>query len=159
MSIRPATSLDLPAIADLHLAVAAELRQLAPAGYGAPLESMPGAGEVAGKFRDMLDDSDAVLLVAEEDGAIAAVGSGWVERHGDDLIPAPFFTVEYVEVAAAHRGKGLAKQLMAALEAAAKARGVSHIDLLVWVGNTGAMQLYEQFGYTPLEYRMSKQLS
>ena len=54
MPIRRATSLDLPAIAALHIAIAAELRALAPAGYGRPLETMPGAGDVAGKFRDAL---------------------------------------------------------------------------------------------------------
>jgi ribosomal protein S18 acetylase RimI-like enzyme len=158
MPIRPATSLDLPAIADLHLAVAAELRRLAPEGYGAPLESMPGAGDVAGTFRDMLDDPDAVLLVADEGGSIAGVGSGWVETAGDDLIPAPFFTIEYIEVDPTHRGKQLAAQLMEALEAAARARNVSHIDLRVFVSNKPACKLYERFGYKPLEYRMAKEL-
>ena len=158
MPIRPATSLDLPAIADLHIAVAAELRKLAPEGYGAPLETMPGAGDVAGRFRDMLDDSDAVLLVADEDGAIAGVGSGWVEAHGDDLIPAPFFTIEFIEVDPAYRGKGLAAQLIHSLEDEARKRGAGHIDLRVFVSNEAACGLYERFGYKPLEYRMAKEL-
>jgi ribosomal protein S18 acetylase RimI-like enzyme len=158
MPIRPATSLDLPAIADLHIAVVAELCALAPQGYGAPLATMPGAGEVAGKFRDMLDDSDAVLLVAEVDGELAGIGSGWVERHDDDLVPAPFFTIEYIEVASTHRSSGIATQLMEALETEARGRSVTCIDLRVFVSNDAACRLYERFGYKLLEYRMAKVL-
>jgi [ribosomal protein S18]-alanine N-acetyltransferase len=159
MPIRRATSLDLPAIAALHIAIAAELRALAPEGYGRPLESMPGAGDVAGKFRDALDDSDALVLVAEVDGAVVGVGTGWVETHGDDLIEAPFYTIEYIEVHPDHRGNGLASELLSALEDDARRRGVSHIDLRVFVSNTGACKLYERFGYKPLEYRMGKALN
>jgi ribosomal protein S18 acetylase RimI-like enzyme len=148
--------MDLPAMADLHIQVAKELRALAPDGYGAPLETMPGTGEVAGTFRDALDDSDAVVLVADEGGVIAGIGTGWIESHDDDLIPAPFFTIEYVEVHPDHRGKQLASEILAALEEAARARGAKHVDLRVFVSNEPACQLYERLGYQPLEYRMAK---
>jgi ribosomal protein S18 acetylase RimI-like enzyme len=158
MLIRSATMLDLPAIAALHSNVTAELRELAPEGFGAPLDTMPGVGDVAGVFRDMLDDSDYVLLVAEDEGQVAAFASGLREDHGDDLVESPYLTIEFVEVAPTHRGRGIAAELIAALEADARRRGLKHVDLRVWEGNDGARQLYDRLGYRTLEMRMAKVL-
>jgi ribosomal protein S18 acetylase RimI-like enzyme len=159
MVIRPATTLDLPAIAQLHISVAAELRNLAPEGFGTSPDNLPGRGDVAGTFRDTLDDSDAVLLVAEVDGRLVALASGWQENTADELFDAPFFTVEYVEVAEEYRGQGLASQLLEALEAEARRRGITQLDLRVMVGNEAARSLYERVGYQTLELRMGKVLS
>lgn len=50
-------------------------------------------------------------------------------------------------VAAAWRGRGLAKTLLAAAEMEALRRGCSALDLEVRVGNRAAIALYEQQGY------------
>jgi len=158
MNIRPATSLDLPAIAALHGAITAELHALAPTGFGGALETLPGRGDVAGKFRDMLDDSDCVLLVAEEDARVIGYASGWREAHDDDVIAAPFFTIEYVSVQAEQRGHGAAHELVAALEAEARRRGLGRVDIRVLEANTHARELYAGLGYHPLEMRLGKVL-
>jgi ribosomal protein S18 acetylase RimI-like enzyme len=67
-------------------------------------------------------------------------------------------TVQYLAVAEERRGCGIAQLLMAAIEAAASARGITTLDLLVWDSNSIARSLYEKLGYTTLERRMVKRL-
>ncbi|MDQ3023788.1 MAG: GNAT family N-acetyltransferase [bacterium] len=159
MLFRLCTSLDLPAVAALHISIASELRSLSPEGFGAPLESLPGAGDVTGKFRDLIDDRGNVALVAEDAGRIVGFANGWREEHDDDLIEAPFLTIEFVEVHPDYRGRGIARQLVGMIEAEARQRGLRRIDLLVMQTNEPALKLYKRLGYLPLEVRLGKVLS
>jgi ribosomal protein S18 acetylase RimI-like enzyme len=158
MLIRRATSLDLPALAALHDRAADELRGLAPDGFGLPPEAKPKLSEITGKFRDMLDDSHCIVLLAEVEGRIAALATGFREEHGDDLFEAPFLTIEYVEVEPEYRGRGIARALIAELESIARAQGLRRIDLLALESNTAARELYASLGYQVIELRLGKVL-
>jgi acetyltransferase len=112
------------------------------------LESM-GRGVLERSYRDVvaaLDDRDRVLLVAEEGdeipGRAQLVFSGATH-------PAARAEVQRVGVAARARGSGLGRQLMAAVEDAARQAGITLLWLTTHDG-TDASAFYEAIGYTKM---------
>ena len=63
-----------------------------------------------------------------------------------------------VEVAEAHRGKGLGRELMTWAEGWARDRGAAEIGLNVFGGNTVARALYGSLGYAETAVNMAKKL-
>lgn len=56
-------------------------------------------------------------------------------------------TIMKVAVHPEHRGKGIASRLLAAVLDRLRERGVRHVDLDVEIVKTGAIGLYERFGF------------
>jgi ribosomal protein S18 acetylase RimI-like enzyme len=111
-------------------------------------------------WRAMLDDPDAAVLVAEDDGRVV----GYIQATVQDAPPLPIFVprrfgkVNDLGVTAAHRRQGIGRALLRATEQWASARGATSIELSVWDLNTGARALYEALDYRPQSTRMSKPL-
>jgi ribosomal protein S18 acetylase RimI-like enzyme len=59
----------------------------------------------------------------------------------------PLVNVHDVAVLAAHRGRGIAKQMLALCEVIARERGACKMTLEVLQGNVGAVRVYERFGF------------
>lgn len=157
LELRAAQERELEHIALLHNTTVAEIAlQARGMGFGAP--DVPTLEESAGLFSERLADEDALLLVALEGGELLGYVSAVIETCGDDLLPAPFLTIEYAVTAPQARGRGVAGQLIAEAERIALKRGITHADLLVWSCNDGARRLYEKLGYRAIEQRMAKRL-
>jgi len=60
----------------------------------------------------------------------------------------PLVNVHDVVVAAGHRGRGIAAQLFAEVEAIARERGACKLTLEVLDGNASARALYQRLGFT-----------
>jgi ribosomal protein S18 acetylase RimI-like enzyme len=110
------------------------------------LDSM-GRGVLERSYRDVvasLADRDRLLLVAEEQGEIL----GMAQLVFSDATNADHRAeVQRVGVASDARGRGIGRQLMAALEQAARENGVT----LLWLtthADTDACGFYEAIGYT-----------
>ena len=110
------------------------------------LDSM-GRGVLERSYRDVvaaLNDHDRVLLVAEQDeeilGMAQLVFSG--ATNADHRAE-----VQRIGVAADARGRGIGRQLMAAVEEAAQQSGVTLLWLTTHDG-TDASVFYEAIGYT-----------
>jgi 5,10-methylenetetrahydromethanopterin reductase len=108
-----------------------------------------GRGVLERSYRDVvaaLDDRDRLLLVAEEGGEILGMaqllfsGATNADHRAE---------VQRVGVAAQARGRGLGRQLMAAVEAAARQGGVTLLWLTTHDG-TDACAFYEAIGYTKM---------
>ncbi|MYS83870.1 GNAT family N-acetyltransferase [Embleya scabrispora] len=88
---------------------------------------------------------DAALVVALVDGSVAATGL-WRRR------PEPVFAhtadVEKVMAHPTSRGLGLGRLLMTALIDSARRAGIETLALGVRGNNHGAIELYEEFGFT-----------
>jgi ribosomal protein S18 acetylase RimI-like enzyme len=163
LTIRLAESADLPAIAKLHAAVNRELAKLVPDGCTGTIMEEQDAEEILTEFEERLDDESCLIYVAGNEGAqgkreLAGFLTAAVEGFSDDLIGAPFITIEFVETAPSARGQGVATALIAAVEQLAREQGVEYIDLLVWESNTSAARLYEELGYSTLERRLVKRV-
>lgn len=134
-TIRPATSADAEAV---HAALLALARDTG-------LE-----GKVSGTVDDIRrhgfgPDPAFEALVAEADGGLVGLClyfpsfSTWTGRRGA--------YVQDLYVAAAHRGTGLARRLLAAAAARTRARGGSYLRLSVDAGNVAAQRFYAKAGF------------
>jgi ribosomal protein S18 acetylase RimI-like enzyme len=168
LAIRKAEERDLAGIAKLHTAVNRELAGLVHEGCTGTILDEQVADEVLAEFTERLEDESCLVYVAEHvdaprggakgDGGLAGFLTAALEEYSDELIGAPFITIEFVETAPSARGQGVATALIKAVEQAAREQGVTYIDLLVWESNTSAARLYEELGYSTLERRLMKHI-
>jgi ribosomal protein S18 acetylase RimI-like enzyme len=86
---------------------------------------------------------EGVFLLAWLDGAL--VGCGGLRPLGPDV-----GEVKRMYVRPAARGRGVARRLLAALEAAAAAQGFRAVRLETGKGLQAAIRLYDSAGYAPI---------
>jgi GNAT superfamily N-acetyltransferase len=102
-----------------------------------PSQKPGGPGPGPGLLRDRLAEQSPMMLTAKREEEIAGVVLGHVEGGG-------LGTVDQLAVAAALRGIGLGRRLLAALESGARSLGVRQLTL----GSVdGAVGFYERCGY------------
>ncbi len=92
----------------------------------------------------MFEPPDGSFLVAYRDGV--AVGGAGFRRHRDRVAE-----IKRMYVAPAERGLGVARRLLAALEAGAAAAGYRELWLETGIMQPEAVALYESAGYQPVE--------
>jgi ribosomal protein S18 acetylase RimI-like enzyme len=92
----------------------------------------------------LLREPGVIFLVAFDDGEPVGFVLAYElqRRHGFHVT----LCVYEVEVAAAHRGRGIGAQLLRELERIARERGVEEGFVLTDADNTAAMRLYESVG-------------
>ncbi|MBS0631549.1 MAG: GNAT family N-acetyltransferase [Verrucomicrobia bacterium] len=86
-----------------------------------------------------------ILVVREADGKIIGTAQLAAETRANGRHRAE---VQKVLVRPTHRRRGLARRLMAEVEARARTRGITLLFLDTSEGRSGAQALYEQLGYT-----------
>ncbi len=138
--------------------LAAESSQVLIAALNAELSAMypePGANHFGLKPAQVAGSS-GVFLVASLNGT--PVGCGAVR-----LIDAATGELKRMYVAPAARGKGLSKQLVAALEAEARMLGAKRLVLETGIRQLAALALYRGAGFQPIplygEYLVSPETS
>ena len=94
-----------------------------------------------------------LLKVFDSDGI--DVGSLWIGRHRDRDDVAFVYDIEIAE---AHRGRGLGRAAMRAAEGVVAAAGIIEIGLNVFGFNERARRLYDSLGYRVVRTEMSKAL-
>jgi ribosomal protein S18 acetylase RimI-like enzyme len=87
--------------------------------------------------------ASAVMLVADDDGAIVGEAIGLLRRHKRGLTG----RVYSLAVAGTHRGRGIGRQLLSDLLNRFVDRGVRRVYLEVEKSNAGAIHLYESLGF------------
>ena len=112
-----------------------------PMGGGEPLSDdvrerlVPALAQVPGAF----------VLLARLEGELVGIANCFT---GFSTFAArPLVNIHDMAVAPAHRGKGIARALFAAIEGEARARGACKITLEVLSGNQRAKELYASLGY------------
>lgn len=116
-----------------------------PMGGGEPLSAdvrerlVPALAQVPGAF----------AFLARIDGE--AVGLATCFMGFSTFAARPLVNVHDVSVVPAHRGKGIARALFAAIEGEAEARGACKVTLEVLSGNHRAKDLYASLGYGDYE--------
>jgi len=110
-------------------------------------------------LKALIASPDAEVLVAEIDSKI--IGSGYAQikaaesyvQHGTHSY------LGFMYVIPEHRGKGVNKKIVEALEVWSLARGVSEMRLEVYADNPAAIRAYEKSGYRALLLTMRKSLT
>jgi len=135
---------DDPRAVALRGAMEDEMNEL----YGPLAQSLPdGVMEQLSVGFDVLPGT-IVATVLAVDGDVA-VGQAGLRPHHTDAGPA--LEVKKVVVAPEHRGRGASRLLMAALEDAARERGIRRLILQTGPLQPAAIALYEKVGYAAIE--------
>jgi len=145
--LRGATPADVPALVQM-------VRDLAEFERAADAVELDDAMLAAALFAD---DPVVFATVADDGGEVVGMAihfrnfSTWTGRVGIYL--------EDLYVRPGHRGRGVARALLADLAATARARGYGRVDWSVLDWNESAIRFYESVGAVPLDgwtgYRLS----
>jgi Acetyltransferases len=104
--------------------------------------------EVGTKYNEALADPDTVVLVAEdEDGEVVGMA------YGEARTPSRFSDERALElsgvvVRAGYRGRGVGRELVHEAARFAADRGVRWVELKTFAPNRGAMEFWEDLGFT-----------
>lgn len=152
-AIRTARPEDFPAVArlaerlaDFELPPRRTKREIAEADY--PL-----------LHAQLASPSDDVLFLVAEDEGDGVIGTIFANTKLDYFTKQPHAYVEVLAVAEAAAGRGLARELMHAVEQWAHRRGLGRVDLSVFAVNERARGFYEHLGYRAEFVRYVKQVS
>lgn len=146
METRPARPDDADAIVELLMRGFATYSEWEP-GWS-PTEDL--REEQLGAWRSGLRSPDAWTLVAEEDGALAAVtrfGPALTDRRSGDPIPGVAH-LGALFVDPAYWGRGIGRDLLGRATEEMRARGYERARLLVPAGNRRAREVYERHDFT-----------
>ena len=105
----------------------------------------------------VLREQDGVLLVATQDSTICGFGAGYMDD--DPETRSRNFYIAELSVTERLRGDGIGSRLIAALENAARARGLTTVVIGVLAASRRVHGLYTRLGYRDHAIRMRKNLS
>lgn len=125
----------------VRIATAADREAIWPLARELATSYVPTAEAFAASFDQVLDASEAVVLVAEMEGAV--VGYVFVCVHPTFFANGPVGWVEELMVAEGYRGRGVGRLLMAAAEHWARPRGAAYVGL----ATRRAAEFYRAIGY------------
>jgi ribosomal protein S18 acetylase RimI-like enzyme len=110
------------------------------------------------EFDDFLADEKSELFVAEGNGRLIGVALLSLRSAEEKpfLVSRNYAYVVDVAVLESHRGRGVGRALMHAVDEWAAGKGVSDIELSVWEANRRAREFYESLGYESVQRKMAK---
>jgi aminoglycoside 6'-N-acetyltransferase len=152
--IRPATSDDDAAIAELEYESAIHHATIAPDRW----RVLPVDAVAASRRFWQATDAQDEILVAVADGRVVGMVDLWLRRPRDPNNARPPRIEAHlgISVASKERGQGVGTALMEAAEAWARAHGAERMDLGLDAANTDALRLYERLGYEVHGHSMGK---
>lgn len=106
----------------------------------------------------LIASADAELVVAELSSEIIGSGYARIEVSEPYLKHSKHSYLGFMYVVPEHRGKGVNKKIVQALEDWSLAQGVTEMQLEVYTDNTGAIKAYEKSGYNAMLVTMRKKL-
>ena len=107
-------------------------------------------------LHELIVSPDAEVVVAELSTQIIGSGYARIEKSEDYLKHPRHSYLGFMYVIPEHRGKGINKLIVDALESWSISRGVPEIQLEVYVDNVTAIKAYEKAGYSGLILQMRK---
>ena len=152
LKIRPATLDDLDALLQFEQAIIEAERP-----FDVTLRSGPDV-----RYYDLpalIASPDAQMLVAETDSRVIASGYARIDASEPYLRHRKHSYLGFMYVVPEHRGQGVIKQIIVALEDWSRSRGINELTLEVYAANAAAIKAYEKSGYEGLLLQMRKGLT
>ena len=107
----------------------------------------------------LIASTDAELVVGETDTEIIGAGYARIKPSEPYLDHDRLSYLGFMYVAPDHRGKGVNQMIIESLEASSLSKGVTEMQLEVYVENVGAIKAYEKSGYKTSLVTMRKALA
>lgn len=108
---------------------------------------------------ELIGSPDSEVVVAEIDDAVVGCGYARIEPSNTYLRHPKHSYLGFMYVVPEHRGKGVNKRILDALERWSVEQGVTEMKLEVYLGNKSAIRAYEKSGYEGILIEMRKSLS
>lgn len=142
--VRRATPEDIPAAAELAGRLARMHHETDPERFFLPDNVVQG---YAGWFARVLEDPEAVLLVADGERALAGYSYGALEDRAWNLLLDEHGAIHDVYVADGERRHGVGRALVGAMVTALEELGAERIVLSTMPSNLAAQGLFGRFGF------------
>jgi diamine N-acetyltransferase len=154
VSVRAARPEDLVALARL-------LDEIVAFHYGEDPTQFrePAAVEHHRYLEERLQDLDAAVFVAEDQGDLAGIAVTVIREAPPLLHPNRFVLLENLAVATKFRRTGVGRKLVDAAILWARARDMRELDLNVYEFNHSAIRFYEAIGFRTVSRRMKRTLA
>jgi GNAT superfamily N-acetyltransferase len=94
-----------------------------------------------------VEREDVEVVVAEIDGTVVGSGYALIRKNNDYFKYAFYGYIGFMYVEPAHRGKGIAKDILVYLNNWLAERDISEIRLNVYDQNPSAIKAYEKAGF------------
>jgi ribosomal protein S18 acetylase RimI-like enzyme len=156
--IRKAENEDIEKITKLHTMIAEEYMPTIVPSICHCSDIVVTNEEQENVIQEMMEDPDHDIIVACIEDNIVGMLSVVTETYSDDLLKAPFSTIEFIEVYPEFQSRGIGQAFMLEAEKLAKAKEHQYLELLVWEGNEKAIKLYKKNSFQPITQRMVKKL-
>ena len=117
---------------------------------GAVGDSPPGLENVRARLAELLEETRARVLVAEDDGEVVGAVSLWLKpdlAHGDTVAEVPMLVVSEDR-----RREGVGKLLMEEVQRLAAENGVNLIELVATTHNSPAREFYRSLGFVETDH-------
>jgi ribosomal protein S18 acetylase RimI-like enzyme len=144
VSVRRATPSDIPGAAELAGRLARMHHETDPARFFLPERVVEG---YAWWFERVLQDAEAVLLVAEVEGVLAGYAYGGLEERAWNLLLDEHGAIHDLYVTEERRRAGVGQALLAAILAELERLGAERIVLSTMPSNLAAQRLFARFGF------------
>ena len=156
--IRKAENEDIEEIAKLHTMIAEEYMSTIVPAVCHYSDIVVTNEEQESLIKEMMEDPDHDIMVACIDGKIVGMLSLVTETYSDDLLKAPFTSIEFMEVYPEFQSRGIGQAFMEEAEKLAKEKGHQYLELQVWDTNEKAIKLYRKNSFQPITQRMVKKI-
>jgi ribosomal protein S18 acetylase RimI-like enzyme len=155
LTVRPAARADMPAVARLAAALVRQHHAFDPRRFLCIEPMEPGYSRWLTRE---LDNEEAIVLVAEEDGEILGYAyAALVPRDWNSLLDA-CGTLHDVYVAEEARGRGIGSALVEDVTARLRALGAPRLVLHAAAQNAAAQRLFERLGFRRTMIEMTREL-
>jgi ribosomal protein S18 acetylase RimI-like enzyme len=154
--IRPAVAKDVPELGRLGAMLVAAHHAFDPKRFF-PSNDGTAAG-YGGFLRSQLEEADAVVVVAEHNGAVVGYAYASVEGYDFMALRGPAGVLHDILVHPAHRGQGVGRMLLDATLLRLKEKGVPRVVLLTAERNEGAQRLFASIGFRRTMVEMTREL-
>lgn len=153
LQIRPAAPTDEAALGRLGAMLVALHHDFDPQRF---IPEEPGTARGYGRFLvSQLAEPDALVLVAEADGAVVGYAYAAVEGQDWMALRGPAGVIYDILIDPERRGQRLGSRLLAAVVEALTQRGSPRIVLSAAARNEGAQRLFARFGFRPTMVEMT----
>jgi RimJ/RimL family protein N-acetyltransferase len=141
ITVRPATTADLPTLLRFEQGVVSAERPMDPTIKDGAIHYYD--------LNTMLTAPHIHLLVAEIDGTLIGSGYARIDPSRHYLIHTHHAYCGFMYVEPAYRGKGVNQFIIDALKSWALSQGLTELRLDVYTTNEVAIRAYEKAGFTP----------
>lgn len=156
IKIRKATETDFEPVNSLYHETYSLYHQNIPESYKeTPKRLLP-----KGTFINMVEDKNALVLVAEGKSQVIGMLCATIEKEESDEVTHGYHrvSIDELSILPGHRRQGIGSLLMKAAEDWAKDNKICDLTVLVYCFNGKAIKFYESNGYKPYSLKLNKKI-